>query len=218
MTTLPMKYFFSTFLAFAALVSGHSQSLKPLDYRELMERNAVKIERVEVVSFNEGQPIDTCLLAQIEYNERGLMIKREDYFSGGRKLSVEEFYYNHKGQLDSITLSHVFDQFRSRSFRMTFSSEGKIVQRELETEIRNSWVRERFEWDSAGRLKEIKQFRKQQDQLVLMKTIDFTLENKELLKESPIMYVRADNGLLLVENVFGDAGVKRMLVHSYDHF
>ena len=101
---------------------------------------------------------------------------------------------------------------------MTFSSEGKIVQRELETEIRNSWIRERFEWDSSGRLKEIKQFRRQQDQMVLMKTIDFSLENKELLKESPIMFVRAENGLILVENVFGDAGVKRMLVHTYNHF
>ena len=195
-----------------------SQSLKPLDYCDLLKRNEVRAEKVEVISFNEGIPIDTCIIAEIVYDEEGRMVKRQDFFSGGRKLSEELFYYGQSGRLDSIFVAHVFDQFRPRKFKLTYSSDGYLSQRELDTQIRNSWCIERYERDGRGRIKEIRQLRQQQDQIILMKAIDFSQENKELEKEASIMFVRAENGLLLVENVFGQEGVTRMLVHSYEHF
>lgn len=195
-----------------------SQSLKPLDYCDLFERNEVRAEKVEVISFNEGEPIDTCKIAEIVFDRKGRMVKRQDYFSGGRKLSEELFFCNDSGQLDSIIIEHIFDQFQPRKFKLTYSSEGHVVQRELDIQIRNSWHIERFERDGKGRLKEVRQYRQQQEQIVLMKAIDFSHENNELEKESSIMFVRASDGLLLVENIFGKEGVTRMLVHTYEHF
>ncbi|MCB0761712.1 MAG: hypothetical protein KDC12_09325 [Flavobacteriales bacterium] len=210
-----MKNTIATLFGLSALFSLGAQSLKPIDYQLVYRDNNVSYERIEVVSFDNGVPADTCLVSEIYYDAQGQMVNRVDYFACGMALSREQFFYSEDGRLDSNIIEHVFDKFTPRHFQLKYDTEGRVVQRELDQTIRNYWSRERYTYNGTGEVEMVDQYRRNGDQLIQMKSVDYAMQNREMHKETSVMFLRMENGLLLVENVYSPQGLTRMVIHTY---
>lgn len=193
---------------------------QPLQSAADAERNQTfKIRqetRTQVTYTDWGVPLDTCPQAILSYDTKGRLIAIREFYHCGDPYVNQTFEYDAAGRMTASAVGYVTNHCELVPAAVTLDNEGRVIQRELTSEIPGFWFRETYTWHPNGKLASLTQWRKVDGKLQASTIQTWpAFAQRELGAHST---VKDDRGLPREQRTAENGRVKSVLIFSYEHY
>ncbi|MDZ4822684.1 MAG: hypothetical protein SH856_04430 [Flavobacteriales bacterium] len=121
-----------------------------MDFAPLFKKNKVRTQTTKEISYRDKIALDTLITGIAEFDVNGRMISFKEFFARGRHYATYSYQYDAEGKIYSASIEHVFADFRPINFTLTYDTKGRVIERLLQEPIRNFWMKETYNYNSAG--------------------------------------------------------------------
>lgn len=204
------------FVIFSLSYNLYAQSIELNDFSRDFSKNSIKSRHCFEVSYNGTTPVDTFLVSDSEFDQKGRIVHYTKYFAKKRKLYELFYEYNPSNELTRCYVQHAFYGWEPVELSISLE-EGKVMALECPIVIRNFWQRETYHYNDRGRMTYSEEWENKEGEWTSRLKQDYpsTIHSGE---NTPT-YIHNPSGLLILHQLYDAQGTVKAARHfTYTHY